>query len=237
MSLPARHLLMLAGPHPRSLALRRSKTRCPRAGRGRSLPALLLLAFLLASACTSSQPPEDPKDYVAEVTAARTAKDTFFMTGADSPVPEGRRPELLPLAYFPIDPDYKTAAVLRPAQDRSVIEMPTSTGGRAQMRRVGTLEFMLRGQAFRLTAFNEVGSRPDHLFVPFTDLTTGTETYAGGRFMDLDRNRTGIYIVDFNRAYFPYCYYSPTYECPFPPPENRLQTPLRAGERLKQSHF
>ena len=58
-------------------------------------------------------------------------------------------------------------------------------------------------------------------------------TYAGGRFMDLDRNATGIYEVDFNRAYVPYCYYNPTFECPLPPKENRLTIPVRAGERLK----
>ena len=84
------------------------------------------------------------------------------------------------------------------------------------------------------TALNEVGQDPSHLFVPFSDLTSGTETYAAGRFMDLNRNGTGIYEVDFNRAYIPYCYYSPTYECPYPPPENRLQTPIRAGERMKK---
>ena len=97
------------------------------------------------------------------------------------------------------------------------------------------VEFTLKGQPFQLTAFVEVGARNvDHLFVPFADMTSGTETYAAGRFMDLNRNGTGIYEVDFNRAYIPYCYYSPTYECPYPPPENRLQTPIRAGERMKK---
>jgi hypothetical protein len=194
---------------------------------------VLAASILLLGACSTSRPPEDPEDYVAEIASARAAKDTFFLTGPDSPVPESRRPELLPLTYFPADPDYKAPAVLRPATDRSIIEMPTSTGGRARMRRVGTLEFTLNGHSLKLTAFNEVGTSLDHLFVPFTDLTTGAETYAGGRFMDLDRNRTGIYIVDFNRAYFPYCYYSPSYECPYPPPENRLGIAIRAGERLK----
>jgi uncharacterized protein (DUF1684 family) len=51
--------------------------------------------------------------------------------------------------------------------------------------------------------------------------------------MDLARNTTGIYEVDFNRAYIPYCYYNPTYECPLPPPQNRLKIPIRAGERMK----
>jgi hypothetical protein len=52
--------------------------------------------------------------------------------------------------------------------------------------------------------------------------------------MDLSRNITGIYEVDFNRAYIPYCYYNPTYECPYPPPENRLKIPIRAGERVRK---
>src|SRR5678816_25311 len=111
--------------------------------------------------------------------------------------------------------------------------MPTSTGANRKMRRVGSLEFTLKGQPMKLLAFNEVGTDPGSLFVAFSDLTNGTETYAAGRFMDLVRNATGIYEVDFNRAYIPYCYYNPTYECPYPPRENRLQIPIRAGERMK----
>jgi uncharacterized protein (DUF1684 family) len=99
---------------------------------------------------------------------------------------------------------------------------------------VGTLEFTLKGQPMKLSAFVEVGSpNLDHLFVPFTDLTSGTESYPAGRYLDLDRNATGIYIVDFNKAYQPYCYFNATYDCPYPPPENRLPVPIRAGERLK----
>jgi uncharacterized protein len=189
----------------------------------------------LVCAC-SNKPPEDPKSYVAEVAAARASKDEAFKSGSDSPVPENRRAELLPLAYFPIDPDYKTAAALSPTNDTTVLQVPTSTGGLRQMRRIGSLEFGLKAQTLKLTAFVEVGA-PDlnHLFVPFIDLTSGTETYPGGRYLDLNRNATGIYEIDFNRAYFPYCYYSPTYECPYPPPENRLKTPIRAGERFKMA--
>jgi uncharacterized protein (DUF1684 family) len=189
----------------------------------------------LVCAC-SNRPPEDPKSYVAEIAAARSSKDEAFKSGSDSPVPENRRAELLPLAYFPIEPDYKTAAALSPTNDTTVLQVPTSTGGLRQMRRVGSLEFGLKAQTLKLTAFVEVGA-PDlnHLFVPFIDLTSGTETYPGGRYLDLNRNATGIYEIDFNRAYFPYCYYSPTYECPYPPPENRLKTPIRAGERFKMA--
>ncbi len=200
-----------------------------------ALLAPVAAACLLASAAAcGSKPPENPTDYVAAIAAARAAKDEQFRTAADSPVPPNRRAELLPLGYFPIDPDYKTGATLVPSTDTSILEVPTSTGTMRRLRRVGTLEFTLKGQPLKLTAFVEVGApNTDHLFVPFTDLTSGTETYPGGRYLDLDRTPTGIYEIDFNRAYFPYCYYSPTYECPYPPPENRLKVPIRAGERFK----
>jgi uncharacterized protein (DUF1684 family) len=198
------------------------------------LPALAFALVALAAAACGNRPPEDPKDYVSTIAAWRVARDTEFQNGSGSPIPPNRRAELLPLGYFPIDPEYKTAATFTVIQDTAVIQVATSTGTVRQMRRVGSLEFSLKGQRLKLTAFVEVGAtNNDHLFVPFNDMTSGTETYPGGRYLDLDRNATGIYEIDFNRAYFPYCYYSPTYECPYPPPENRLKVPIRAGERFK----
>ena len=124
--------------------------------------------------------------------AGRAAKDNNFRSGSDSPVPKNRRDELLPLAYFPVEPDYKTGATLTPTDDMTVIQVATSTGTVRKMRRVGTLEFILKGQPLKLTAFVEVGApNVDHLFVPFNDLTSGTESYPGGRYLDLDRNSTG----------------------------------------------
>jgi hypothetical protein len=85
-----------------------------------------------------------------------------------------------------------------------------------------------------LSAFVEVGA-PDinRLTVMFSDMTSGTETYAAGRYIDLDRTASGIYELDFNKAYHPYCVYNASYECPYPPPENRLKVPIHAGEKLK----
>ena len=112
--------------------------------------------------------------------------------------------------------------------------MLTSTGQRRMMQRVGKLEFSVKGSSLTLGAFVEVGAPNfDRLFVPFTDLTSGSETYPAGRYLDLDLTKTGIYVLDFNRAYNPYCYYNKTYDCPIPPRENRLQVPVRAGEKTK----
>jgi len=176
----------------------------------------------------------DERAYVNQVAVERADKDAAFEKSSD-PVPENRHGELLPLAYFPIDPSYSAPATLKRSSDSTIVQMPTSVGGTRQMRRAGMLEFMLKAKPLKLTAFIEVGAKNDRLFVPFTDLTSGTETYPGGRYLDLDRSPTGIYVVDFNRAYQPYCYYNPTYDCPYPPPENRLNIPVRAGERFRKT--
>ncbi|HWF84214.1 MAG TPA: DUF1684 domain-containing protein [Vicinamibacterales bacterium] len=199
-------------------------------GAGKAGGAALLVSLALTTAC-SSKPPENEADYVAHVAAARAQKDADFQKGSD-PIPDNRKAELLPLVYFPIDPAYKVPAVLKRIDDPTIIDMPTSTGTTRRMRRRGTLEFSLKGQPLKLTAFVEVAD-PDHLFVAFNDLTSGTETYPAGRYLDLTPNATGNYELDFNRAYNPYCYYNAGYECPYPPAENRLKVPIRAGERIK----
>ena len=135
------------------------------------------------------------------------------MGSADSPIPPERRGALLPLPYFPVSLDYRVPAVLEPSSERPTLEMPTSTGQLRTMMRVGRLEFTLRGEQLGLSAFIEAGTEDlSRLFVPFTDLTSGTETYPAGRYMDLQRTPTGLYVVDFNRAYHPYCYYNPAYD-------------------------
>ena len=189
-----------------------------------------LVGFALTIACASRPPGE--KKYAATIASERTTKDAAFAAG-DDPIPKTKHAEFLPLAYFPVDLEYHVPAAFTPIDNPTIVEMPTSTGTPRKMRRVGTLAFTMKGQPLALLAYLEVGERT-RLFVAFNDLTSGTETYAGGRFMDLDRNATGIYEVDFNRAYFPYCYYNPTFECPLPPKENRLAVPIRAGERLKK---
>ena len=151
----------------------------------------LAIAGAVVSAC-SSKPADNTKDYVAELTTARAVKDEAFRAGPE-PIPDNKRAEFLPLAYFPIDPGYNVGAALTPSSDTTILQMPTSTGGLRQMRRVGSLDFSLKGQPMKLTAFVEAGASLNRLFVPFSYLTSGTETYAAGRYLDLDRSASGIY--------------------------------------------
>ena len=177
--------------------------------------------------------------YARQIAEARAHKNEFFRSGAaDSPVKPADYDKFLPISYFDVDPAYAPPATLHLLQDRTRLVMPTSTGKQRDMERVGYLEFTLKGQSLRLTAFAEAGEPTvARLFVPFSDLTSGTETYPAGRYMDIDPQSSGVYVVDFNAAYHPYCYYNSEYDCPFPPKENRLQTPVRAGERLRASEI
>ncbi len=195
---------------------------------------LVLAAAIVVSAACSNRPPDDPADYAQRVAAARSAKDADFQSETE-PVPADRKAEFLPLAYFPVDPAYNVVAGLKPAAEEITVMTPTSTGKMRKMRQVGTMEFMLKGEPMSLVSFVEVDA-PDlnRLTLMFSDMTSGTETYAAGRYIDLDRTATDIYSLDFNEAYHPYCYYNPTYDCPFPPAQNRLKVPIHAGERMKK---
>ena len=192
---------------------------------------LLVLAAVLTAACTSGPPPPDDATFLADVNEFRAARDAALRDDADA-IPPAKRDKLLPLRYYAPDPQYNVPAALRLAEKRPIVEVPTSTGTIRQMQLVGTLEFRLGGQPMSLGALSPAGEPIRSLFVPFTDLTSGVETYKAGRYLDLNPTSTGVYMVDFNRAYNPTCAYNEAYECPYPPPSNRLKVAIRAGEKL-----
>ena len=195
----------------------------------RRLAAIVLAAFASAAVGCNA-----PPSYPEEMAAHRAEVDAFMRGAAESPIPAAQRAAFQPLPYYPIDEQYRVPAALRVARGDEIIEMSTSTGKPRRMRRIGTLAFTLKGQPLTLTAFAEADDTAlRRLFVPFGDLTSGMATYQGGRYLDLDLKGSGVYELDFNRAYHPYCVFNPEYECPVPPRENRLKVPILAGERMR----
>jgi uncharacterized protein len=191
--------------------------------------AALALTTLACGGTTKADLP-----YPEQLAADRAEKDDAFAKASDSPVLPEQRGQFLPLAYYAVDEGFRVPAMLTPYPGEPAIEMPTSTGKRRDMRRAGQLKFSVKGQQMTLTAFVEAtDQRMDRLFVPFADQTNGSETYRAGRYLDLNRTATGLYDLDFNRAYQPYCYFNAQYDCPYPPAENRLGMPIQAGERTK----
>jgi uncharacterized protein (DUF1684 family) len=194
----------------------------------RPLTAIVLACAATAIACGA------PPSYPEAIAAHRAEVDAFMRGDSQSPFPPGQRAAFQPLPYYPIDEQYRVPAALRVAPADEIIEMSTSTGTTRRMRRIGTLAFTLKGQPLTLTAFAEADDTAlRRLFVPFGDLTSGMDTYHGGRYLDLDLKGSGVYDLDFNRAYHPYCVFNPEYECPVPPRENRLKVPILAGERMR----
>ena len=194
------------------------------------LPAAVA-ALVLSAACTSGpSAPVDTQAYVKQIAEARAFKDKTFREDPE-PIPRDKVDVFLPLRYYAPDPSYATPAELKLANERPVFDMPTSTGTLRKMERVGVLEFTLRGEPMSLAAFVGQGEALEVLFVPFTDLTTGKETYPAGRYLEIRPTSTGFYNIDFNTAFNPTCAYNATYECPYPPASNRLKVEILAGEK------
>ena len=193
----------------------------------------LVMALLLGvAACTSGPSAPDERSYVQDIEAGRAARDKAYRA-SDDPIPPEKRDILLPLRYYRPDPNFAVPAELRLFDTRQQVEVPTSTGTVRRMELVGTLNFTVSGQQMTLGALVPAGTRQiQELFVPFADLTTGKETYKAGRYLDIPPTATGLYTIDFNQAYNPTCAYNESYECPYPPPSNRLKVAILAGEKV-----
>jgi uncharacterized protein (DUF1684 family) len=145
--------------------------------------------------------------------------------------PEAKREHLAP-RWFPYLAALRFILSLEPDTEKIALESTRERDRAAE--RVGWVTFSYEGQDWRLAATRllEPGVPDDSLQIFFKDRTNGHETYHIGRYLDLDPLEDGGYLVDFNRAYNPACAYSPHYNCPVPPPENRLAVAIRAGEMM-----
>ena len=120
-------------------------------------------------------------------------------------------------------------------------KMPTSTDRLPVYRRYGYVDFVVNGDSCRLEVYQNMALRKqkefkDYLFIPFRDLTSGTTTYGGGRYLDTRIPTSSTLLLDFNLSYNPYCAYSHRYSCPIPPEVNSLKILVLAGEKTPISH-
>jgi hypothetical protein len=163
----------------------------------------------------------------------REAKDDFFGAHWQSPIPMEERASFQGLRYYPPDPDFRFELELQEHGRKETIQIEDTKGALREFLRWGEFRFSVGGESCVLQAYKGAPEE-ERLFVPFRDATSGKETYGAGRYLDLDsRDRTakGKWILDFNRAYSPWCAYSEDYACPFVPPENRLAVAIEAGEK------
>lgn len=138
------------------------------------------------------------------------------------------------LDFFEVDLAYRVEATFKRTPNEKAFEMKTTTDRLPVYVKYGEVHFKIKGEDFQLNIYQNQAlvkkkGYEDYLFIPFTDLTNGEQTYAGGRYIDLRIPKGDKVIIDFNKAYNPYCVYNYKYSCPIPPGDNHLETPILAG--------
>lgn len=138
------------------------------------------------------------------------------------------------LEFYPINEKFIVEAKFVRTPDEKPFLMPTTTARLPEYVKYGEAHFSMEGKDFVLNLFKNVEpydepGYEDYLFLPFTDLTSGDGSYGGGRFLDQRIPEGNTIVIDFNKAYNPYCAYSARFSCPIPPKENDLLIRIEAG--------
>ena len=148
------------------------------------------------------------------------------------------------MSFYPVDEKYRIHCRFERTVNSQWFRMESSGQIKRNYRTYGILHFTINDTSLTLQIYQSqelmgTAQYRDHLFIPFTDATSGEETYESGRYIDLGINDISKdrFIIDFNKAYNPYCaYVSGKYNCPIPPAENRLAVAIRAGEKAFSKH-
>ena len=165
---------------------------------------------------------------MSELEDFRAEKDEFFGRHPQSPLSPEQRKEFQGLKYFDGNPDLRLQVRVDEFPAKEELAMQTSTGDVQMYTKFGKFRFMVDGSEAELIIYqNENG-----FFLPFVDSLAGKETYPAGRYLEPEPLGGGLFQVDFNLAYNPYCAYNEMWSCPITPAENRLKAAVRAGEKL-----
>lgn len=142
------------------------------------------------------------------------------------------------IRFYDINEDYLVTASFKKIEDKTGFEMNTSSGMKKKYFQYGIVTFNLFDSVQHLYVYQSADlmkqeKYKDYLFIPFGDATSGFTSYGGGRYLDLVFSdiKDGKIILDFNKAYNPYCAYVTGYNCPIPPKENLLNIAIKAGEK------
>jgi len=131
------------------------------------------------------------------------------------------------LKWYPISPKFRVTAKFEPFPKPKDVLIPNVLGTTFKMKSEGILKFRLKGKEYSLQPVEE----GDHLFIIFKDLTSKTDTYGAGRFLYAAAPVNGKVMLDFNKAENPPCAFTEFATCPLPPPQNRLNVEIPAGEK------
>jgi uncharacterized protein (DUF1684 family) len=145
------------------------------------------------------------------------------------------------LKYYPVNKSFKVEAKFFRTPDELPFKMKTSTNRTPEYLKFGDVEFNLKGKIIKVPIYQSIKLKEkeeykDYLFLPFRDLTSGKNSYGGGRYIDLKIPEGETIIIDFNKAYNPYCAYNHKYSCVVPPAENFINVKVKAGVKKYGNH-
>lgn len=157
-----------------------------------------------------------------------------YSDSATSPLTNRDRQRFKGLPFFEVDTAFYVVAHFEKSKKARSFKMKTTTSRRPVYEKFGFATFEIKGKIYSLNIYQSQTLKKkqgleNYLFLPFTDLSNGETTYGGGRFIDLKIPVGDTIIIDFNKAYNPYCVYNHIYSCPIPPKENFLDIAVEAG--------
>lgn len=176
-------------------------------------------------------------DAMAAAAQFRAARGRLLREHPDSPIAAVARVGWDGPRWYPYDPRFRVHGMIDIREPRHSFEISLASDGMLRCTRVGRARFELAGNAASLAMY-WLGGYGGGLWLPFSDATSGADTYGGGRYLydtikgaDLGIDGSDI-VLDFNFAYNPSCAYDDRWSCPLSPAENRLPFAITAGERM-----
>ncbi|MBU2899761.1 MULTISPECIES: DUF1684 domain-containing protein [Maribacter] len=203
--------------------------------------AVLILCVMVS--CGQEKKYHDAKPNIESITKSDKLADILlfqeelnaeFKNPESSPLPDRFRIDFESLEFFEPDTNYIVEAELVRTPEALPFSMPTTTGRESTEVVYGIAKFTLKGKDHKLEIYQSPelitqAEYEDYLFLPFTDNTNGEETYGGGRYLDLRIPKGNKIILNFNKAYNPYCAYNKKFSCPIVPKVNNLDTEIKVG--------
>jgi uncharacterized protein (DUF1684 family) len=177
---------------------------------------------------------EIPHNSIKDILDFQLKLNAEFKNPETSPLPDRYRKEFESLDFFQPDTNYIVKAKFQLTPEAIPFLMPTTTDRKSKEVVYGIAHFRLNGKEHQLEIYQNrelllEEEFKDYLFLPFADLTNGNESYTGGRYIDLSIPKSDTIIIDFNKAYNPYCVYNKKYSCPIVPTVNAMDTKVLAG--------
>jgi uncharacterized protein (DUF1684 family) len=196
---------------------------------------LILIVVFVNISCNKKNPEtKEMKEYKNSILKERAEKDSSMQFDPYSPFHRDTSISFKPLNYYQPNPDFVFKSKLFYKEKPDTVTIMGTKGEPRTVIVIGYVELKKDDKVYKVNiykGFSRTGLA--YYSIWFTDKTTGKETYGVGRYLDFELNpdRDFIYTIDFNKAYNPYCAYTPMYTCPIPREEDYIDMSIEAGEK------